>query len=195
MFISVTASGQVIWDFGPTSGTPAGVCYTNEAAGQNFTDDFSFAEPMTLTGMDIWSCSSFGASAAHIKIHLDDGGGNPGAIFTEWDQAVASVVDGSWYRISADFAGVSLDAGQIYWIGMSPNSGFASQLTVNTPGDGSIAMFSGSTFLSHPTVGDQMYQLRGALTAVDIPDLSGYGIATLVLLIGVVGIIGIRRLY
>jgi len=196
MFTSVAATGQVIWDFGPGTGSTSGSCYSNSASGQNFADDFSFAQPMTLTGMDIWSCSSFGVSTAHIKIHLDDGAGNPGAVFTQWDQAVTSVVDGPGWRISADFADVTLAAGQIYWIGMSPNSGGASQLSVNTPGDGTMAQFSSSTFSFHAGIGDQMYQLRGsALAGVNVPDLNDYGIATLALLIGVAGIIGIRRLY
>ncbi len=195
MFASVTATGQVIWDFGPTSGTPNGSCWSNDVDGQNFADDFSFAQPMTLTGMDIWSCTSFGVSTAHIKIHLDDGAGNPGAIFTEWDQAVTSTVDPLGWRISADFAGVALDAGQTYWIGMSPNVGGASQLSVSTPGDGTMAQFNGSTFSFHASIGDQMYQLRGALAGAGIPDLNDYGITTLALLIGVAGIIGLRRLY
>jgi hypothetical protein len=58
-----------------------------------------------------------------------------------------------------------------------------------------MAQFNGSTFSFHASIGDQMYQLRGALAGAGIPDLNDYGITTLALLIGVAGIIGLRRLY
>jgi hypothetical protein len=196
LVFAAPAEAQVIWDYGPTTGTMDS-CYGNMTSGQNLADGVVFGTPMVVTGMDIWTCIAPTAGTVHIKILLDDGAGNPGAVFTEWDQTPTSwVADGPGYMVSADFPDVNLDAGQIYWIGMSGNVIELGQFNVRAPGDDSLAVFSGPAFTGHvPGAGDQMFQLRGApLVLGNIPTLSEVGIVVMILLLVSCGVIFARRM-
>jgi hypothetical protein len=193
---SGAAEAQVIWDYGPSTGT-TGLCYANQTSGQNLADDVVFGTSMVVNGMDIWTCISPTAGTVHIKILLDDGAGNPGAVFTEWDQTPTSwVADGPGFMVSADFPDVNLDAGQVYWIGMSGNGFELGQFGVLNPGDGSMAVFAGSAFSFHGTGGgDQMFQVRGApLVLGNIPTLGEVGIVVMILLLVSCGVIFARRM-
>jgi len=144
--VGAMAEAQVIWDYGPTTGASGG-CWSNTTAGQNFAEEIVFANPTAVNGMDIWTCIAPTAGTVHIKILLDNGSGAPGAVFTEWDQAPTSwVADGPGYMVSADFADVNLAAGQIYWIGISGNGFELGQLSVLTPGYGSVLRTGVLTF-------------------------------------------------
>ena len=193
--VGAAAEAQVIWDYGPATGTFGG-CWSNQTSGQNFAEDITYAIPMAVTGMDIWTCISPVAGTVHIKILLDNGSGAPGAVFTEWDQTPTSwVADGTNFRVSADFPDVNLDAGQIYWIGMSGNGFELGQLSVLTPDDGLMAIFSGTSYFGDASVGDQMFQLRGAPLALgSIPTLGEVGIMVMILLLVTAGISLVRRL-
>jgi hypothetical protein len=193
--VGAVAEAQVIWDYGPTTGT-TGTCWSNYTASQNFAEEIVFANPTVVNGMDIWTCIAPTAGTVHIKILLDNGSGAPGAVFTEWDQAPTIwIADGPGYMVSADFADVNLTAGQTYWIGMSGNGFELGQYSVSTPGDGVLAEFSGSSFLLLAALGDQMFQLRGsALASGSIPTLGGVGIVVMMLLLVSAGIILVRRL-
>jgi hypothetical protein len=189
------AEAQVIWDYGPGTGA-SGVCWVNQTGGQNFAEQVVFGVPMVLAGMDIWTCIGSVPGTVHIKILLDDGAGNPGAVFAQWDQAPTSwVADGPGYMVSADFPDVNLDAGQVYWIGMSGNGFELGLHSVETPGDGAMAQFSGSSFSGHAPIGDQMFQLRGApLVLGNIPTLSEVGIVVMILLLVSCGVVFARRM-
>ena len=66
------------------------------------------------------------------------------------------------------------------------------QWAVATPGDGQMAQFLGSAYSFMATVGDQMFQLEGEVPEI-IPALGGWGLAALVLLVGVAGLAVLRR--
>ena len=159
--LAAVASGDVVFDFGPSTGANGG-CWANSTSGQNFAEQVTLGSNASVTGINIYTCISAPSGTSHIKFLYDDGAGNPGAVMTEWDQSADSwTLEGSEYVAYYEFAPVDLSAGVTYWVGVSGNGWEHGQSSVMTPGDGTMAQFSGSVFSFHASVGDQMFQLLG----------------------------------
>ena len=164
------ATAEIIWDYGPATGSHGG-CWANQTASQNFAEQVIFDVDMYLT--DIHMFTSYADSAGgdyHIKILLDNGAGDPGELYRAWDQDVDNIsVDNTGdvqeYNHTFEFDAVLLEADTIYWIGVSGNGWEPGQSSVLTPGDGTMAQFSGTVFSGHAGVGDQMFQLTGYVPA------------------------------
>ena len=165
---SVTA--DLIWDYGPATGTHGGN-WANTTGGQNFAEQVIFDVNMYLTDIHMFTTYTDSPGGDyHLKILLDNGAGDPGAVFMAWDQDVDNIsVDNSGnvqqYKHTFEFDPILLEANTIYWIGVSGNGWEPGQSSVLTPGDGTMAQFSGSTFQFHTGVGDQMFQLTGYVPA------------------------------
>jgi len=155
-------AGDLIWDYGPSSGTLNG-CWQNITGSQNFADDVNFADTTNITSIVIFTCIGPTAGTVHIKVR-DDAGGFPSNVLL-YD---ADVVPTSWaadpdtggYAVSADLpGGFSATGGTTYWVGMSGNGFELGQYAVRTPDDGLFARFTGPAFDQLATEGDQMFQL------------------------------------
>ncbi len=162
-------AGDVIWDFGPKTGLYRS-CLINETEGSNRADDVIFSQFTALTGIDIWTCRSlelYQGTDMHVKIILDNGYGEPGEEYLRWDMAHTSYeYDGKYngtdlYKVRFDFEPVVLRADTRYWIGVSGNGGSLGHATVDQPGDGWHAVFSGFEFSRMSSFGDLMFRLRG----------------------------------
>lgn len=164
------ATAEIIWDYGPATGASAGA-WANTTDGQNFAEQVIFDVDMYLT--DIHMFTSYADSAGgdyHIKILLDNGAGDPGDVYRAWDQDVDEISvdntgDVQQYNHTFEFDAVLLEADTIYWIGVSGNGWEPGLSSVLTPGDGTMAQFSGAAFQFHAGVGDQMFQLTGYIPA------------------------------
>jgi hypothetical protein len=156
-------AGAVIFDQGPTTGTQAG-CWSNVTASQNFAEKFSFAQTTGIAGIHIFTCIGPRPGTVHVKI-LANAGSNPGTYLYEED-----TTPDSWVSVSSGIYKVTVflttpfnaAANTTYWIGVSGNGFELGQLSVRTPGDGTMAQFRGRTFFFHTSVGDMMFQLFGA---------------------------------
>jgi hypothetical protein len=156
-----SATAGLIWDYGPGTGSDGG-CWANSTAGQNFAEQVIFDVDMYLTDIHIFTCISAPDGSSHIKILDDNGAGDPDKVLYAWDQNANSwTPTGGLYEAVYEFDPILLNAGTIYWIGVSGNGWEHGQESVLTPGDGTMAQFSGGTFQFHTTVGDQMFQLTG----------------------------------
>jgi hypothetical protein len=183
-----SATADLIWDYGPATGTHGGN-WVNRTESQNFAEQVIFEIDMYLTDFHLFTTYTDSPSGDyHVKILYDDGAGNPGAMYMQWDQEVNDItVDNSGnvmqYKHTFEFDEVLLEAGTIYWIGVSANGWEVGQSSVVAPGDGMMAQFSGSTFAGHTGVGDQMFQLTG----YEVPAPAGLA------LLGCAGLISRRR--
>jgi len=158
--VASPALADVIFDQGPSTGSYAG-CWSNYTESQNFAEQSTLGADATLTGVVIWTCISEQSPTMHVKI-LDDAGGQPGSYLYEQDvNADSWTVDGSLYRVEVSITPFDMTAGTTYWVGVSGNGFELGQASVQTPGDGTMAQFSGRNFSFHTGVGDQMYQLIG----------------------------------
>ncbi len=177
------ASAQVIWDYGPSTGSYAGN-WVNQTQSQNFAEQVIFDQDMFLYGFDLFTTfTDTPGGDYHVKILLDNGAGDPGDLYMAWDQDVTEITtdftgDVMQFKHSFDFDSVTLAANTTYWIGVSGNGWEVAQSSILTPGDGTMAQFGGDVFSFHTSVGDQMFQLRGEV--VPAPGVLGLlGIAGL----------------
>ncbi|NOG55169.1 MAG: hypothetical protein HND57_12745 [Planctomycetes bacterium] len=156
------AMGQdVLFDQGPSTGSDGG-CWSNYTESQNFAEQVTFASDVEVTQMIIWTCISGPSGNCTIKVLVDDGAGNPGAEIERFSQGVDSwEPDGALYKVTMSFPAIAQSAGVTYWWGMSGDGFEAGQTSLHTPGDGTMAQFSGSSFSFHTGVGDQCFQLLG----------------------------------
>lgn len=170
-------AGNIIFDQGPSTGTPVLACFVNRTTSQNFAEQFSFSQTTDVFALNIFVCTFFAPNSGntyHVKI-LSDAVGSPGAYLYEEDAAFDSVVE-----ISPGFNGITqvtlllstpftAAANTTYWIGASGNGFEATQHSIRTPGDGTMAQFSSRNFSFHAGVGDMMFQLLEAATiTVDV---------------------------
>lgn len=161
VFGNFTEREDILFDQGPATGSDGG-CWANDTFGQNFADHVILENDAQMTGLNIYTCIGYPSNDSHIKILADDGYGNPGAVITEWDQSATSWTQhGAIYVAFYEFPKIDLAANTIYWIGVSGNSFEHGQTSIQTPGDGLMAQFSGSSFSWHTNVGDQMFQVLG----------------------------------
>lgn len=194
-FALPAAAQTVVFDQGPTTGTTAG-CWTNESVGHNFADKATLTASYRITAIDIFTCHTPVVTTVHIKILADNGSGLPGSVLyaedTTPDSWVADAAS-SGYKVRVLLTTPFVtQAGVTYWYGVSGNELNVDQWAVATPGDGQMAQFLGSAYSSMATVGDQMFQLEGEVPEI-IPALGGWGLAALVLLVGVAGLAVLRR--
>ena len=133
---------------------------------------------MLITDIHIFTCIPPETGGIfHIQV-LDDVTGSPGARLYEDDTAPLSwVADGTaQWKVTALLPVPFLaTAGTTYWIGMSGNDPlFFGVNGVESPGDGSFAVFDGRDFVFHSRggTGDMMFQLTG-VPAASFDRLSG----------------------
>ena len=168
--------GALLFDQGPASGSNGG-CWWNQQIGQNFADQATFADPVEVTEIRIFTCASPVAGTAHVKILSDDGAGNPaGVVYAEDkipDAWVADPPSGGYVVSVVLTTPFQASAGTTYWYGLSNNATDPmNQYSVLTPGDGMMAQFEGLLFTFHATVGDQMFQLMGNVVPVELQSIT-----------------------
>ena len=163
--------GSLQFDQGPTTGSNGG-CWANTTEGQNFAEQATLASPVQVNTINIYTCIGPQAGTVHIKILADDGAGNPGTYLYQEDR-----IPDAWgpdptsggFLASVNLATPFIaNAGTTYWYGVSGNGFELGQFSVLTPGDGTMAQFSGPVFGGHTTVGDQMFQLEGIVVPVEL---------------------------
>lgn len=160
LLVSPVLAQEVIFDQGPATGSYSG-CWSNYTESQNFAEQSTLTQDASLTGVVIWTCIGPQTPTLHVKI-LDDAGGQPGSVLYGQDVSADSWdFDGSLYRVEVSITPYDMTAGTTYWVGVSGNGFELGQASVSTPGDNTMAQFSGTTFVGHAGVGDQMYQLIG----------------------------------
>lgn len=169
------AEGSLLFDQGPGTGTQAG-CWQNITAAQNFAEQATLGSPVEVTSINIFTCIGPTAGTVHIKVLADDGAGNPGAYLYEEDRtpdAWVSDPPSGGFMVTVNLATpFSAAAGTTYWYGVSGNGFELGQYSVQTPGDGTMAQFSGPVFSFHAGVGDQMFQLLGDVVPVELQSVT-----------------------
>jgi hypothetical protein len=167
----VTAA--IVWDYSPaTTGGNGQPDWSNQSLAQNFLEQIQFGGNTTLSGMDIYSISSFGTlgQSATIRLFGDDGG-QPGKLIREFQEVISAVdSDGvgsvpNVTRKHVDFSvSLSLLPNTTYWIGMSGTAAELAQmgLQINPPGDGGMWQLAGDTPQYYAaTIGDMAFRLEG----------------------------------
>lgn len=157
------ALDDLIFDQGPTTGSNAG-CWSNYTTGQNFAEHATLAATTNVTSIRIFTCIGPQSGSVTLKI-LTDAGGAPGSYLV-----YESVFPSEWtneptggYRVTANLTTpFAAQAGQTYWYGMSGDGFELGQYSVQTPDNGQMAQFSGSSYGGMAGVGDQMFQLYGS---------------------------------
>jgi hypothetical protein len=167
--------GALLFDQGPASGSNGG-CWWNQQIGQNFADQATFADPVEVTEIRVFTCAGPVASTAHVKILSDDGAGNPAGVVYAEDKAVDAWLPdpaSGGYVVSVVLTTpFQASAGTTYWYGLSSNGDSPmNQFSVLTPGDGTMAQFEGLVFQFHAGVGDQMFQLMGTVVPVELQSI------------------------
>ena len=168
-FSSGVSSANIIWDFSPvTSGVPISADnWSNMSNGQNFADFVQFNADTTVTGIDIYSGSSFGSVGFAVNVRLwSDFNGTPTTLLQDIATTIDEIdTDGATSGLTrkhADISPLLLAAGTGYWIGMSGTSEELAQISLETDSNATMAMFSGLSFVTHTYVGDMAFRLEGA---------------------------------
>lgn len=101
---------------------------------------------------------------------------NPGAYLYEEDRVpdawIPDPTSGGFLVFVNLATPFSAAAGETFWYGVSGNGFELGQFSVLSPGDGTMAQFSGSIFSFHTGVGDQMFQLLGAVIPVELQSVT-----------------------
>lgn len=192
------AKAAFVVDFSPaTTGGSYGGAWINQSSNQNFGEQIDFTSAVTITAMDVYTLSHVGNVGTLVTIRLwADQGGIPGALLTSFTETIAlKDTDGTAgitnvVRVRANFTNaLNLAANTTYWIGMSGTSDELGQVSLNTPGDGTMAWFSGTSYNSQAAIGDMAFRLEGSdINAVPAPP------AAILFAIGAVGLGGGRAL-
>lgn len=170
--------GDLIWDYSPlTTGGSGTTSWQNVSTFQNFAEVVSFANPVTVTGMDIYSNADIGSvgNSATIRIR-SDAADLPGGLLFDFTETI-SIIDSIGAtagnnRKHVDFTvPVPLAAGTPFWIGMSGTTVGLRQMSLltNPPADSRIALFNGTTFQGMFNIGDMAFRLHGDVTVVPEP--------------------------
>jgi len=194
---SSAAMGQtVVFDHGPTTGTPVASCWSNSTAYQNFADQATLPSATEITAVVDFTCDA-PVGTVHVKILSDNGSGAPGSVLYAEDKTPdASIADAAsgGYKVTVNLTTpFSAQAGVTYWYGVSGNGSNPDQLSILSPGDGQMAQFDGATYQFSASVGDQMFQLLGQPVEA-IPTLDRWGLLAFALLMAAAGFAAIRRL-
>jgi hypothetical protein len=170
-FGAAPGGSAVIFDFGPTTGSVGG-CWANTTESQNFAEQVNFPLGAIVDSIAIYTCIAPTAGTVHLKILTDDGAGNPGSVVYQEDKApdswVADPTTGGFVVVVNLTTPFNHTAATTFWYGLSGNAFELGQFSVLTPGNGTMAQFSGPVFQFHTTVGDQMFQLSGVLLPVEL---------------------------
>jgi hypothetical protein len=173
LLIGLWATGAhagIVWNYAPID-TDAVCCWRNDAAGQNFADNFTLTVNTTLTGFNLFT--GFFQPTGTYDVHLyADNGGVPGVLLDSQNVSASSFtfyghLNGNDIYVAALAISIDVLAGVQYWIGASGNGFEAGQVSLLGPGDpgnGQMAQFDGTTFRFFTPVGDQSYQLTSGTT-------------------------------
>jgi|WetSurSiteA1Bulk_404760.scaffolds.fasta_scaffold45143_1 hypothetical protein len=187
IFPALAYSQELIFDYGPLSGSLGNSNWTNQQSSQNFAEQFSFSTTTTITRVDIFTGTNSPGSSVHIKV-LSDASGSPGAYLYEEDQIPASwtLDPGGVYRVTCNLTTPFIaQANTVYWIGVAGNFPGMTQASVLSPGDGEMAQFNGSTFVYFTTgVGDMMFQLYGDQSQIAVPSMTQWGMILFIVFAG-----------
>ena len=189
------SNAAVLWDWNPADNGSISDQeeWSNRSDFQNFAERISFVSDVEVTGMDIWSGSSWGSEGDSATIRFwTDNLGVPDVLYSDFTENISidTVGVGTFTHITrkhVDFsAAVSLSANTDYWVGMSGTELELTQMgfSINPPDDSRMAIFSGTTFsrITNPAVGDMAFRLYGDVASVPEPStllLLGSGLAGL----------------
>lgn len=160
-------TGDIIWDFGPGTGEYDRCHPENNIFDKNRAEDVEFEDFTELVGIDVWTCVPAASGELHVRILFDDGYGEPGNDYLNWDMPHTRYeFDGNYngtdlYKVSLDCDPVLLRPNTRYWIGVSGSGWELGQAFINAPGDGRYALFHGSQFDCTYPGGDLMFRLWG----------------------------------
>jgi hypothetical protein len=191
----------VVWDQGFGKGA-TGYDWSDQSDGQNMADSVTFAHTTYVTGYNFFSASDLSANTGSGDFQLKvlsnhfvaaDDQDQPDQLlltenigFTVQTQVCTGCVPGGWdaYELSFSFAPIRFDAGATYWVGLSGNGFDADVLSVLGVQDDAMAQFQGDDFYfiangsnGQMLVGDQMFQLLGAVPEPANLALMGAGLA------------------
>lgn len=166
---AAVAQGSILWDQGMGVGTIKNA-YANVTGGQNFADIATFGTSVAITGYNHFTTDST-TTPGTMTVRVYAGGATPGGLITSQSVSVSSITSlGTFgvfdvYMWHLDLTTINLAAGS-YWFGASYDAASGGgQVTLNgvpSPGDGSLAKFSGASFSNIASEGDQAFQLTGA---------------------------------
>jgi hypothetical protein len=164
--VNVAFASSIVWDQGPATGSYGG-SWQNQTAAQNFADYVVFNQDTWVDGLNYFTNYDLSNpnNIFHIKV-LADVAGTPGAVLYSWDVSYSSYtanVGLGLNQVSFTTSPILALAGQGFWVGVSGNGFEAAQVSLNTPQDGKMAQFNGSTYSHMAGVGDQAFQLTGSV--------------------------------
>jgi hypothetical protein len=182
MSIVGAAQADLVWDYGPSTGTPVLTSFSNVAMEQYVADSVVLPQDTYITGFNLFTYESTMEGTKFRVRFLTDSGGNPGAPYTQFDVDYASFGYYSTfgvkdiYRVVLTFSSpVLLSGGTTYWVGASGNwwdSGQQQwfdpgQASIQGPGNDQIALFNGEQFVGLVDgLGDQMFQLESHVVPI-----------------------------
>jgi len=193
----------VVWDQGFGKGV-TGLDWSDQSEGQNMADSVTFSNTTYITGYNFFGAtdvsSETGSGAFQLKLLSNQVAQQDGQSvdqpyqplltenigYTTSKQVCTGCVPGGFdaFELSFTFAPIKFDAGKTYWIGLSGNGFDADVLSVLGLQDDSMAQFEGNDFVfiasganGEFVVGDQMFQLTGAVPEPANIALMGAGLA------------------
>jgi hypothetical protein len=193
------ADAGILWDWSPaaTNGSLSGL-WSNQSNGQNFVESVVFGSAVQVTGMDIYTESSYVNVGATTVVRVrSDNAGTPNGLISESIETITIVDnDGSAagrdnVRVHVDFVTPLNLAAGTYWFGMSGNGYELGQWGLtnpNAPGDSRMYQFGDLTpmFFTGVFVGDQAFRLYDTPAAA-VPEPS-------TLALGAIAALGLARL-
>lgn len=168
---TVAAASPLLLDWSPAAlgAVAQGNEYRNIRTSQHFAENVSFATTSFIDGIDIYSSARYGGLGTPVAITIwADRNGTPGDVLGQFGSALSVIDDAGAgagnVRKHADFAGFTMLAGTIYWIGMAGRTVELAQTALLgvDGGDGRMAQFSNhSGYFGPSVVGDMAFRLYG----------------------------------